>query len=176
VRQNARRFDNSESRCAVQSSALSDGMVWLQQGSTRTVAAQFSIGATEPHHRHSCVIGLHRSAARHRQDSVRSVVVDLHRVSSAVAELHSKRCAHRVIALQIRGSCSCAGLEQVAFLGGGARAHVRSARSHAGCEWSSEMRRVGNPITVRRHGDRAGFMPFDASTVRSQPFSSERSA
>src|ERR1700727_2570773 len=65
----------------------------LQQGSTGSVAAQFSIGATEPHHRHSCVIGLHGSAARHRQDSVRSVVVDLHQVSSAVAELHVQNVA-----------------------------------------------------------------------------------
>jgi hypothetical protein len=47
------RHNNSESWCAVHSSALIDGIGSLQQRSGEAVAAQFSIGMTEPHHRHS---------------------------------------------------------------------------------------------------------------------------
>jgi hypothetical protein len=76
--------NNSESWCAVHSSALIDGTGSLQQGSGEAVAAQFSIGMTEPHHRHSGVVQIALEVRGHRQDSVRSVVVDLHQVSSAV--------------------------------------------------------------------------------------------
>jgi hypothetical protein len=71
----------------VHSSALIDSVRSLQQGSGEAIAAQFSIGMTEPHHRHSGVVQSAREVHGHRQDSVRSVVVDLHLVSSAVAEL-----------------------------------------------------------------------------------------
>src|SRR5215475_6011674 len=37
-------------------SALIDGMVWLPRGSTGSVAAHLSIGATEPQHRYSRVL------------------------------------------------------------------------------------------------------------------------
>lgn len=81
------RHYSRESRCAVHSSALIDGVTSLHQGSGDAVAAQFSIGMTEPHHRQSGVVQLARHVRGHRQDSVRSVVVDLHQASSAVAEL-----------------------------------------------------------------------------------------
>jgi hypothetical protein len=81
------RPNNSESWRAVHSSALIDGVKSLQQGSGEAIAAHFSIGMTEPHHRHSNVVHMARDVRGHRQDSVRSVVVDLHQVSSAVAEL-----------------------------------------------------------------------------------------
>jgi hypothetical protein len=84
---NAMRHHRRESRCAVHSSALIDGARSLQQGSGEAVAAHFSIGMTEPHHRHSSVVHPARQASGHRQDNVRSVVVDLHQVSSAIAEL-----------------------------------------------------------------------------------------
>jgi hypothetical protein len=85
--------NNSESRCAVQSSALIDGIISLHQGSAAPVAAHLSIRATEPHHRHSSVVHVALEVRGHRQDSVRSVVVDLHQVSSAVAELHVQNVA-----------------------------------------------------------------------------------
>ena len=71
----------------MQSSALIDGMMSLQQGSMRSVAAHLSIRMTEPHHRHSRVVQGAPEVRGHRQDSVRSVVLDLHQASSAVAEL-----------------------------------------------------------------------------------------
>jgi hypothetical protein len=62
----------------VHSSALIDGVKSLQQDSAEAIAAQFSIGMTKPHHRHSGVVQLAHEVRGHRQDSVRSVVVDLH--------------------------------------------------------------------------------------------------
>ncbi|WP_316192108.1 hypothetical protein, partial [Bradyrhizobium sp. SZCCHNRI3018] len=44
-------FDSEESQFAVQLSALSDGIAPLHDGSSIAVAAQFSIGLTEPRHR-----------------------------------------------------------------------------------------------------------------------------
>ncbi|WP_316217526.1 MULTISPECIES: hypothetical protein [unclassified Bradyrhizobium] len=72
-------FDSEESQFAVQLSALSDGIAPLHDGSSIAVAAQFSIGLTEPRHRQFGAIAL----PLRRQDSVRSVVFDLHRSSSA---------------------------------------------------------------------------------------------
>jgi hypothetical protein len=45
-------------------------------------------GATESHHRHSRVIGLNGRAARHRHDSMRSVLLDVRRSRPLLAELH----------------------------------------------------------------------------------------
>jgi acetyl-CoA carboxylase carboxyltransferase component len=53
------RHNSRKSWCAVHSSALIDGTDSLQQGSGEAIAAQFSIGVTEPHHRHSGVVQLH---------------------------------------------------------------------------------------------------------------------
>jgi len=87
------RHDNSESRCAVQSSALIDGTVALLRSSPGSAAAHFSIGVTEHYHRQSHAIAAHYLMRARRQDTVRSVVLDLHQVSSAVAELHVQRVA-----------------------------------------------------------------------------------
>jgi hypothetical protein len=87
------RHDNSESRCAVQSSALIDGTVALQRRSPGSAAAHVSIGVTEHYHRQSHAIAAHHSMRARRQDNVRSVVLDLHQVSPAVAELHVQRVA-----------------------------------------------------------------------------------
>ncbi|WP_316235278.1 MULTISPECIES: hypothetical protein [unclassified Bradyrhizobium] len=76
-------FDSEESQSAVQLSALSDGVAPLHVGSSIAVAAQFSIGLTEARHRQFGAIALPLRAPRRRQDSVRSVVLDLHRSSSA---------------------------------------------------------------------------------------------
>jgi len=82
-------FDVSESGCAVQSSALCDGITSLHSGSVDCVAAHLSISMTEHHHhRQSSAIRPHHRVWRRRQDNVRSVGLDLHQVSSAVAELH----------------------------------------------------------------------------------------
>ena len=93
------RHHRRESRCAVHTSALIDGVMSLQQGSAEAIAAQFDVGPTEPHHRHFGVVQHARKVRGHRQDSVRSVVVDLHQVSSAVAELRVQTVA--VIVLSI---------------------------------------------------------------------------
>jgi hypothetical protein len=80
ARQNMRLCDECESRCAVHSSALSDGKVSLHFCSADTVAAYLSIGMTEQDHRHSGVVHVARHVRGHRQDSVRSVVLLLHQV------------------------------------------------------------------------------------------------
>src|SRR3954466_10252151 len=69
-------FDSEKSQCAVQLSALSDGISLLHDGSNIAVAAKFSIGLTEPRHRQFGAIALPVRAPRRRQDSVRSVVLD----------------------------------------------------------------------------------------------------
>ncbi|WP_316196937.1 hypothetical protein, partial [Bradyrhizobium sp. SZCCHNS3053] len=51
ARSDLQLFDGEESQCAVQLSALSGGMARLHDGSSIAVAAQFSIGLTEPRHR-----------------------------------------------------------------------------------------------------------------------------
>jgi hypothetical protein len=91
-----------ESRCAVQSSAFIDGTMSLQQGSMRSVAAHLSIGLTEPRHRHSRVVYGAPEVRGYRQDSVRSVVLDLHQASSARGGAPcSNCCGHSVINSQI---------------------------------------------------------------------------
>jgi hypothetical protein len=103
------RHNSRESWCAVHSSALIDGTDSLQQGSREAVAAQFSIGVTEPHHRHSRVVLFARQVHGRRQDSVRSVVVDLHQVSSAVAELHVQ-CVAIIASLKLGCLSSISGI------------------------------------------------------------------
>ena len=83
----------------MQSSALIDGMISLQQDSLRSGAAHLSIRMTEPHHRHSRVVQGAPDVRDHRQDSVRSVALDLHQASSAVAELRVQTVA--VIVLSV---------------------------------------------------------------------------
>jgi hypothetical protein len=68
-RSNAPLFDNSESRCAVLSSPLIDGVHGLHLSSRISVAANFSISVTEPHHRQSHAIRPHHRACRRRQDT-----------------------------------------------------------------------------------------------------------
>lgn len=76
-----------EFRCAVQSSALCDGVAALLICSTGTVVAHFSIGVTEQRHRQSGAVRPSRDRRGRRQDNVRSVVPGLHRSSSAGADL-----------------------------------------------------------------------------------------
>ncbi|MDU6726036.1 MAG: hypothetical protein E6471_04800, partial [Bradyrhizobium sp.] len=75
--------DSEESQCAVQLSALSDGVARLHDGGSIAVAAQFSIGLTEPRHRQFGAIAPSLRTPPRRQNSVRTVVLDLHRSSSA---------------------------------------------------------------------------------------------
>jgi hypothetical protein len=62
-----------------------------------SVAAHLFISLTETRHRHSRVVQPHRQGSGHKQDNVRSVVVDLHQVSrppwrnSAFKTLRSSR-------------------------------------------------------------------------------------
>ncbi len=72
-----------EFRCAVQSSALCDGVYRMHEGSTGTVVAHFSIGLTEHRHRQFGAVRPSRDRRGRRQDNVRSVVPDLHLSSSA---------------------------------------------------------------------------------------------
>lgn len=76
-----------EFRCAVQSSALCEGLAALLICSTGTVVAHFSIGVTEHRHRQSGAVRPSRDRRGRRQDNVRSVVPGLHRSSSAGADL-----------------------------------------------------------------------------------------
>jgi len=144
------RHHRRESRCAVHSSALIDGARSLQQGSGEAVAAHFSIGMTEPHHRHSSVVHPARQAGGHRQDNVRSVLVDLHQVSSAVAELRVQNVA--IIGSSKRAilSVSCVATPQLAFLDGGVGAYVRRRRGRI-----AAVKRAVDPHRMHDHGELA---------------------
>jgi hypothetical protein len=85
-------YDTIEFWCAVQSSALIDGTKWLPVCSWNTVAAHLSMGVTEQPHWQSNAISRTNPSARRRQDSVRSVVLDLHQSSCAVAQLRCSPC------------------------------------------------------------------------------------
>lgn len=109
------------------SCALIDGLVSLQQGSADAIAEHLSIGVKEPHHRHSGVVQSPLKGRGHKQDNVRSVVVDLHQVSSAHrgAPCSNDRVDHLDRPLKIRPRGSCVGPEQLAFLGRGTCAQIR---------------------------------------------------
>ena len=81
------RGSGVEFRCAVQSSALCDGVAALLICSTGTVVAHFSIALTEQRHRQSSAVRPSSDRRSRRRDNVRFVVVGLHRSSSAGADL-----------------------------------------------------------------------------------------
>lgn len=80
-------YSGVDSRCAVQPSALCNGVVALLICSARTVVAHFSIGLTEQRHRQSGAARSSRDQRGRRQDNVRFVVPGPHRFSSAGADL-----------------------------------------------------------------------------------------
>lgn len=75
-----------ELRCAVQSSALCDGIVALLVGSAGTVVAHFSIGLTGIVTGNPGAVRPSRHRRGRRQDKVHSVVPGLHQSSSAGAD------------------------------------------------------------------------------------------
>jgi metal-dependent hydrolase (beta-lactamase superfamily II) len=102
----------------------------LHDSSTGSVAAHFSIGMTEHHHRHSGVVRSHSEARGHRQDNVRSVVVGLHQSSSASGGAPSfmLRSSQSVLTFDLSSwsACHCSGLE---------------ADTH--CMWSTFVKQFG---------------------------------
>ncbi|WP_316235366.1 MULTISPECIES: hypothetical protein [unclassified Bradyrhizobium] len=65
-RPNLRLFDSEKSQCAVQLSPLGNGIEPLHVGSSAAVAAQFSVGLTEPRHRHFHAIAPRLDTARRK--------------------------------------------------------------------------------------------------------------